>query len=268
MSDTQQPDLTTLKVEIVGGIAEVILNRPELLNRFDADLHREFVEAFRWLNGLKGLRCVVLGSTGKVFSAGGDFEYMRAAHEDIQYFLAAEEEARELFEVLHHMVVPIVVALQGHAIGLAATIVLACDAVVAAPEAKIADPHVVAGLAAGDGGCIVWPQAAGMLRARRFLLTGDPVLAKDGYTMGLVTDLVDTADDVLPAARAIAERIASLSPLAVRGTKMALNQVTRQRSNEVLNLSLAYEGVSVASQDWAEAVAAFKERRPGQFQGR
>lgn len=268
MDNSQEAQFDTLTIKIDGGIAEVTLCRPDLLNRFDAELHREFVEAFRWLNTVPGLRCVVLASTGKVFSAGGDFEFMRAAHEDLQYFLAMAEEARELFDVLHNIAVPIVVALHGHTIGLGSTVVLACDAVVAARGLRIADPHVAVGLVAGDGGCVVWPQAMGMLRARRYLLTGDPVLSEDAHAMGLVTDLVDQPDDVLPAARALASRIAALPPLAVRGTKMALNQVTRQRSNEVLNLSLSYEGVSVASQDWVEAVAAFKENRVGNFTGR
>jgi enoyl-CoA hydratase len=84
----------------------------------------------------------------------------------------------------------------------------------------------------------------------------------------LVTDLVDTPDDVLPAAQALARRIAALPPLAVQGTKRSLNRVLQQRAGEVLELSLAYEGASVASDDVLEALSAFKERRPGQYHGR
>jgi enoyl-CoA hydratase len=107
-----------------------------------------------------------------------------------------------------------------------------------------------------------------MLRARRHLLTGDPVDAPTALAMGLVTDLVDTAEDVLPAARALATRIAALPPLAVQGTKRALNRVTQQRAGEVVDLALAHEETTLASQDLIEAIDAFQERRPGTFSGR
>jgi enoyl-CoA hydratase len=98
--------------------------------------------------------------------------------------------------------------------GLGATIVLATDAVVAARGAGLSDPHVAVGLVAGDGGCVVWPASAGMLRAKRHLLAGDRLPAEDAFMLGLVTDLVDTAEETLPAARSLAQRMAALPPLA------------------------------------------------------
>jgi enoyl-CoA hydratase len=160
-----------------------------------------------------------------------------------------------------------VVALHGAAIGLGATVVLTADAIVAARTATISDPHVALGLVAGDGGCLVWPQSVGMLRARRHLLTGDPIDAETAAAMGLVTDLVDTPDEVLPAAQALAARIAALPPLAVQGTKRALNRVTQLRAGEVVDLSLAHEETTLASRDLLEAIDSFTERRPGNFQG-
>jgi enoyl-CoA hydratase len=178
------------------------------------------------------------------------------------------DDARRLLDALISLPQPLVVALHGAAIGLGATVVLTADAVVAARTASLSDPHVHMGLVAGDGGCLVWPQAVGMLRARRHLLTGDPVDASTALAMGLVTDLVDTAEDVLPAARALATRIAALPPLAVQGTKRALNRVTQQRAGEVVDLALAHEETTLASQDLIEAIDAFQERRPGTFSGR
>jgi enoyl-CoA hydratase len=178
------------------------------------------------------------------------------------------DEGRLMFRLLADVPLPVVVALQGDAIGLGATVVLACDAVVASRTASIADPHVAIGLVAGDGGCVVWPAAAGLLRAKRYLLTGDRLKAEDAWAMGLVTDLVDGPDDALPAARALAARMAALPPLAVQGTKRALNRLMQQRAGEVLDLSFALEGVSMASDDLAEAIAAFKERREPKYQGR
>jgi enoyl-CoA hydratase len=114
----------------------------------------------------------------------------------------------------------------------------------------------------------VWPAAAGLMRAKRHLLTGDRLGAEDAYAMGLVTDLVDGPDDVLPAARALADRLAGLPPLAVQGTKRALNRLAKARAAEVVEVSFAYEGFSLGSADLLEAVNAFKERRPGRYEGR
>jgi len=158
--------------------------------------------------------------------------------------------------------------MQGPAVGLGATIVLACDAVIAPKSAWLADTHVNIGLVAGDGGCIMWPQSAGMLLARRHLLTGDRLTAERAWNLGLVTDLVEAAEDVLPAARALARRIADLPPMAVRGTKRSLNHVSQHRSSEVLDLAFANEAATLASDDLLEAITAFEEGRPGRYLNR
>ncbi|MEA2170762.1 MAG: enoyl-CoA hydratase [Solirubrobacteraceae bacterium] len=260
------PDALT--IEDRGAVREITLSRPDSLNAFDSVLHEEFTEALLEIRGSRGVRSVVLASTGKAFSAGGDFELMRKAYEDADYRAAIIDEGRRLIEAVISTPQPIVAAVQGAAMGLGATVVLACDAVVAARRVKLADTHVNIGLVAGDGGCLVWPQAVGMLRARRHLLTGDPLDAETGFTLGLVTDLVDEPEDVLPAARALAERIAALPPLAVQGTKRSLNRVTAQRHGEVYELSAALEEGTLSSEDLLEAIAAFKERRAGNFSGR
>jgi enoyl-CoA hydratase len=256
----------TLRVD--GSVAEITLSRPELFNRFDDVLHIELSAALESIRADEKVRAVVLASTGKVFSAGGDFDLMRAAQADVGTRLRIVDDGRRLLDALISLPQPLVIALHGAAIGLGATVVLTADAVVAARTASLSDPHVHMGLVAGDGGCLVWPQAVGMLRARRHLLTGDPVDASTAFAMGLVTDLVETADDVLPAARALATRIAALPPLAVQGTKRALNRVTQQRAGEVVDLALAHEETTLASQDLIEAIDAFQQRRPGSFSGR
>lgn len=257
-----------LSITVDGHVAELTLNRPELLNRFDAVLHGEFTRALLALRRRTYLRAVVLASTGKVFSAGGDFELMLHIHENLPDRLDALEEGRHLFETLVDLPMPVVAALHGDAIGLGASVVLACDAVVAARSAGLADPHVAVGLVAGDGGCVTWPMSAGMLRAKRYLLTGERIDAEAGHAMGLVTDLVDEPGDVLPAARALAGKIAGLPPIAVQGTKKALNHLVQQRTAEVLPLSFALEGHSAASSDLVEAIAAFKERREPKYERR
>jgi enoyl-CoA hydratase len=258
----------TLTLSAADHLAVLTLTRPELLNRFDADLHHDFVDAVAAVRATRDVRAMVVASTGKVFSAGGDFDFMLRAHDDLPFLLDHVEVGRQLVLGLIELPVPVVAALHGAAIGLGATVVLACDAVVAARSASLADPHVRIGLAAGDGGCLLWPQTFGMLAAKRFLLTGDPLDAERAYALGAVTDLVDTPDQVLPAATELAARMAALPPLAVQGTKKALANVIRLRAAEVVDLAFAHEAHSCLSEDLVEAVAAFREKRPGNFQGR
>jgi enoyl-CoA hydratase len=114
----------------------------------------------------------------------------------------------------------------------------------------------------------MWPATAGILRARRHLLTGDPLDAEAAHALGLVTDLVDEPEEVLGVATELAERIAALPPLAVQLTKRALVRGLLQRAGEVFDLGLAYEQATLGSDDLLEGIAAIKERRPGSFTGR
>jgi enoyl-CoA hydratase len=257
----------TLSLELDGPIATVTLNRPDVMNRFDEEQHAEFTAACIALHPMAQVRAIVLAASGRYFSAGGDFSIMEEAHGSVESRVRITRAAHELFDALLALAPPVIAAVQGPAIGLGASIALACDAVVASKNVTISDPHVRVGLAAGDGGCIVWPQAVGMLRAKRYLLTGDALTAEEGYKFGLVTDLVDEADDVLPSAMALAERISSLPPLAVQMTKQTLNSVVKHRCAEALDLGLAYELITLSSNDLIEAIAAIKARRSGNYRG-
>lgn len=261
--------LETLSVSSAGtGVCEISLVRPKLLNRFDNQAQIELATALEEVAKDGDIRAIVLGSTGKAFSAGGDFALMQAAHDDADSRRETVEAGLRLLRSFFDLPQPIVAAVQGPAIGLGATVALMCDVVVAARTAKLADTHVKVGLVAGDGGCLVWPQAAGMLRARRHLLTGDELDATTAYQLGIVTDIADEPGDVLPCAREIAKRMAALPPLAVQGTKRALNHVTSLRAAEVVQLAFELEERTLTSDDLLEGIAAFKEGRAANFVGR
>jgi enoyl-CoA hydratase len=265
---SEDPDrFEALRLDQDGPVWRITFTRPALLNRFDDVLHREFVRSLEIIRESAGVRAVVLASEGKVFSAGGDFELIRAANRQPALRRAMVEDARRLLGTLIDLPQPVVAAVQGAAMGLGATVALACDAVVASRNAVLADTHVNIGLVAGDGGALVWPAAAGMLRARRHLLTGDPLDAETAFTLGMVTDLVEMPEEVVAAADALAARIAALPPLAVQSTKRALNRVVQQRAGEVLDLSLALEEATLASEDVIEGIDAFLEKRPGRYSG-
>lgn len=269
MSSEQSAPYETLTItRSDDGVAELRLNRPELLNRFDSALHREFTAALVELSGDNGVLAVLLCSTGRFFSAGGDTELMLSAAKDPQARLAMVDEGRRLFHALADFPKPLVVALAGDTYGLGATVVMLGDAVVTAPDVKVADTHVLMGLVAGDGGAVAWPANMPFARAKRHLLTGDPLTGAEAHGLGLVSDLVTDRDEVYPAALALARRIAGLPPLAVQLTKRALNKHLMSRADEVLDLGFHLEGVTLGSQDMLEAIDAFKNKRKGNWQGR
>ena len=257
----------SLVLERTGAVVRVTLSRPELQNRFDDTQVREMVGVLRELHADTDARAVVLAAQGKVFSAGGDFELMHTVNPDPRARAALIDNAKVFFSTLLDLPQPVIAAVQGAAIGAGANVALACDLVVASRDVKIADTHAGIGLVAGEGGAIFWPLSAGLHRARRHLLTGDPIDAETAHTYGLVTDLVETPDDVLPAATALAEKIAAMPPLSIRGTKKLLSRIAQARAAELLDLGLMLEERTLASADLLEAVAAFKQRRPGRYEG-
>lgn len=267
-TDITTETFSTLRLEKDRHIARLTLCRPDLLNRIDGVAHNELMRAFRHLATSDDLRAVVFAAEGKVFSAGGDFDLIQEMHDRPDVRHRTVREGLQLIDALLDVSAPIVVALHGHAMGVGATLVLGCDAIVTHPNCKIADPHVTVGLVAGDGGCLFWPQSVGMQLAKHHLLTGEALTGARAYAIGLVSHLVDDRESVLPRATNLASRLAELPPLAVQGTKRALNAVMRARLAEVLELSLQYESETIQSDDVMEAVSAAREKRPAVYHGR
>jgi enoyl-CoA hydratase len=259
---------STLSLTISDGVAHVELTRPEKLNCFDDDLHDEFTEVIDQLSQSRDARALLLTSTGRAFSAGGDANWMREVNSDPIKARYLIDRGHRLFTSFLGLRIPVVTAVQGAAMGLGANIAFGSDIVIALRGAKLADSHVRMGLVAGDGGVVVWPQAGGMMRAKRHLLTGDPITADEARAADMITEVVDTEAELLSAARGYAERLAALPPLAVQGTKQALSRLLLQRAGEVFELSLQLERETMTSADLMEATAAFLEKRTGNYEGR
>lgn len=260
----EKPSLTAT---LDGAVAEVVLSRPEALNCFDEQLHHDFLDMLQVVPAETEVRAILLYSTGRAFSAGGNVHWMQEVNADRARARYIVGIGKQLMTEMLNIRIPVVAAVQGPAMGLGANVVFASDVVVATTAAQFADSHVVMGLVAGDGGTVVWPQSIGMVRAKRHLLTGEPLSAADAYALGMVSDLVEDDDELLPTARALARKIAALPPLAVQGTKQSLNRVLQQRAGEVFELSLALELDTMTSRDLKEATDAFLEKRTGRYEG-
>ncbi len=159
---------------------------------------------------------------------------------------------------------PLICRLNGHAVGLGATLALLCDVIFAADGAKIGDPHVAVGLVAGDGGAAIWPQRVGLARAKEHLLTGEPLSAKDAAQIGLINHCVP-AGELDGAVDAFCERLLSGAAQAIRWTKVLLNLELKRVAHALMDAGIAYESLSVRSADHREAVKALQEKRKPVF---
>lgn len=265
---TEVSGYQNIAIDYDGELARLRFLRSDLLNRIDEPCHHELIRAFRELANRRDIRVVLWTAEGRAFSAGGDLQEIYSQQSNIDRRMEMLQQAKDIINGLLDVHVPIVVALHSHAIGLGATLVMLCDAIVAVPTARLADTHVKVGLVAGDGGAIGWPASVGMMRAKLHLLTGDPLTAEDGFRFGLVSKLANDVDDCRREAEALARRMCALPPIAVQGTKRTLNAALKARANEVLELGLMHEQVSITTADLLEAVEAYKGKREPTFHGR
>lgn len=258
----------TLRLERVeGDVLRVVIDRPDSdLNAVDDTLHGDLARLFRELRREHEARAVLLTGAGRAFSAGGDFAWFPELR-SVERLEALRRDAKQLIWDLLDVEVPVVCALNGPAVGLGASIALLCDVIVMADTATIADPHVRVGIVAGDGGTAIWPLAVGPARAKQYLLTGDPVPAAEAERLGLVNEVV-AAGELGERALAWARRLAAGAPLAVRYTKVAVNQQLKEALARSFDLATALELTTLLSADHAEALAALREKRVPRFEGR
>jgi enoyl-CoA hydratase/carnithine racemase len=230
-------------VESDGPIRILTLNRPNTLNAFDDELHRELPRVLADLDRDREARAIVLTGAGRAFSAGGDLSTFEPLANDLELRRQTLRAGRRLFDELTTTHLPIVAAVNGPAVGLGATVVTACDMVFMSESAFLADPHVTVALVAGDGAAATWPLHMSLLRAKEFLLTGDRLDAQRALELGMANRVVP-AESLMDEALAFAHRIGRLPPQAVQDTKVLLNQWIRQAAVSMLGFGLAAESQS------------------------
>ncbi len=256
----------TLAMSRRGRVLEVELNAPERLNPIGKDMHAELACLFTDINDDPDTDIVVLTGAGRAFSAGGDLDFMQVLIDRPDAFAQVAREGKQIVSSLLECEKPVIAKVNGNATGLGATIALFCDVIFASDKARIGDPHVLVGLTAGDGGAAIWPQLIGFARAKEYLMTGELIPAAKAAEIGLINHCVP--DEELDArVDAFADRLASGATLAIRWTKQSVNLALKPIVHAVMDASLAYEALSNATQDHAEAVRAFREKRPPRFRG-
>lgn len=258
-----------LKIEKADRVATVTLNRPDTGNRIEHRFHVELQDIWADLARDREVNAILLTGSGRYFSVGGNVKGMqdRPGGDVFEEGEMLEPGGgRRIVQNILDCEQPIVCAINGDCIGLAATVALLCDITVASQTARIADPHVKIGLVAGDGGAVIWPMLVGPNRAKEFLMRGNLISAVDAERMGLVNYAVPQ-DQVLPRARELAQELADGAPWAIRWTKLAVNKSIKDQFNLIMDASYALEMCTFQTSDHREAVRAFVEKRKPRFTG-
>ncbi|WP_323146586.1 enoyl-CoA hydratase/isomerase family protein [Pseudomonas marginalis] len=249
------------------GILTITFNRPDSLNAVDAGMDEELGRVFTEAGYDEQTRVVILTGAGRAFSAGGDLEEMQLVIDEPQRFIDGMRRGKQLLFSMLDCPKPIIAKINGHAIGLGATLALFCDLTYATLTAKIGDPHVSVGFVAGDGGAAIWPQLIGYAKAKEYLLTGEALTGEEAARIGLINHAV-TAEELDETVQTMALKLAQGASKAIQWTKLAVNISLKQIVSSVIDASFAYEALSNQTEDHQEAVNAFREKRKPVFKGR
>ena len=235
-----------LDVEIDGPIRIVRLNRPDQLNATNDALHRGLADVFPQLDADSDARVAVITGNGRAFSAGGDFTYLDELTRDDDLRRQTLVDGRRIVTGMVACRLPIVAAVNGPAVGLGCSLVALSDIVYMAESAHLADPHVMVGLVAADGGPVTWPLLTSLQLAKEYALTGDRIPAARAAAIGLVNHVCPD-DEVLDQAMACARRIAKLPRQASEDTKRILNLQLERAVLGALDFALTAEDRSFRS---------------------
>jgi enoyl-CoA hydratase/carnithine racemase len=275
--------MQTISYEQAGAVGWLRLNRPDRLNAMTIEMWGELAKLGESLGDDASLRCLVVMGEGRAFSSGIDVEHLLSGGGGGLFSEAGKGSAaladspstargiedklvsrigdlQEAYTWLADAPYPTIAAMRGYALGGGLQLALACDLRIAARGTKLALPEHRYGLLPDLGGTYWLPRIVGPAKAKELTFTGETIDAEEGLRIGLVNRIVEDAD-LEAAATALAEQIAGQPPIAVRGSKRAIDQSSRQSLGEGLREAAIGQAECIRSADFLEAVAANLEKR-------
>jgi len=264
------PELKDAALIVEGRVGVLTFRRDDVRNALTStELVNDIPKVLAWANADPEISVLIMTGEGSAFSAGGNiktmgerakapaFELERNYKRGIQCIPLAMEEAE----------IPVIAAVNGPAIGAGFDLANMCDIRLGSVNAQFGETFVNLGIIPGDGGAWFLRRLVGDQRAAELVLSGRIIKAEEAKSIGILLE-VTAPDQLLPRARDIADRIASKPPQAIRYAKRLLKLAQRQNLEEHLAVCAAYQAICHKTEDHAEALAAFFEKRPGKFRGR
>jgi 2-(1,2-epoxy-1,2-dihydrophenyl)acetyl-CoA isomerase len=255
----------TLLFEVADGVARITLNRPDKLNTFTPEMHRELRDALD-RSEAAGARAVLLTGAGRGFCAGQDLG-QRRGNELPDLGETIDTLYNPLIRRLRALPVPVVGAINGVAAGAGMSIALACDIALAARSASFLQAFAKIGLVPDSGSTWFLPRLAGDARARALAMLAEKITAEQAAAWGLIWKAVDD-DKLMSEAGALARHLATQPTKALARIKQALNAAAVNPLDAQLDLERDLQRELGRSEDYREGVAAFFEKRPPRFVGR
>ena len=259
---------TAIKWEREGAIGILTFNQPENLNALGPQIYEELMDFMERVPQQEDLQVVIVTGEGKAFSAGGDMDGFLSrsiAHHErggsIELF--TNEMARKFLNVE----IPLIAAVNGAAVGGGFTLSLTCDLRIASEEARFGAVFARVGLSPEYGSSFLLSRIVGLTKASELVLTAKIFGAQEALDMGLVSEVVPP-EKLMERARALAQEIASLPPIAVRLAKRTLRHGLESTLSQALDFEELAETHCFSSLDHQEACRAFLEKRTPKFQGR
>jgi len=248
-----------------GGIVTLTMNQPETRNPLTGNSAvPEFLAACERIAADQTVKVVILTGAGSAFCSGGNVKDMQRYSRDAMAPMPIRDEYRRGIQrlplALYNLEVPTIAAVNGAAIGAGCDLACMCDVRIAAEGAKFAESFVKLGIVPGDGGAWLLPRAVGMSKAAEMSFTGDAIDADEALACGLVSRVVPAAE-LMTAAHALAQRIATNPGPALRLTKRLLREGQHVTLDTLLELSAAFQAMAHKTAQHEEAVVAFVEKR-------
>jgi len=251
----------TILTEVDGKVATIILNRPEVLNALNDQLMDELGEALLTFDADDNIGCIIVTGSEKAFAAGADIASM--AKRNLQDVYRYNFISRN-WEHMQKVRKPVIAAVSGYALGGGCELAMMCDTIMAADNAKFAQPEIKLGIIPGAGGTQRLPRAVSKAKAMDLALTGRMMDAAEAERAGLVSRVFPKAD-LLKEVKAIAKEIADMPLLTLMMVKEAVNTAYETTLSQGIHFERRLFHTCFGTNDQKEGMAAFIEKRPAKF---
>jgi enoyl-CoA hydratase len=254
-------DLKNIILEKEAGIAKITFNRPDALNALNNQTRLEFRNAMKEVENDNDIKVLIITGAGRAFIAGSDIKELKSTTP-----LEAHDITR-LGEIIENLDKPVIAAVNGFALGGGCEIAMACDIIIASEKAKFGQPEVNIGVIPGGGGTQRWQRVVGVYKAKELIFTGEIIDAKEAERIGLVNRVV-AVDELETVVKEMANKIAAKSSAAIRLAKAAINRGMRTNLETGLEYEKELYSLSLTTEDKAEGIDAFIEKREPRYKGK